>query len=135
MADEADLADAGDGAEREDVLLDFGGQSLSHLHNITLCVILVALSEKYDGVRVLQRNLVLEQPHVIMVSLKAVLHDEEGYANECRDIRLIIRIIITKLLHDFTFADLIRTLHFLDKCAVRIDAVALFKDDWVDLSE
>ena len=54
VPNEAYLANARDRAEREDVLFDFRGQSLTHLHNVTLSVVLVTLREQNHGVRVLK---------------------------------------------------------------------------------
>ena len=76
VPNEAYLANARDGAEREDVLFDFRGQSLTHLHNVTLSVVLVALREQNNGIWVLKRDLILEQPHIVVIALEAMLHDE-----------------------------------------------------------
>ena len=53
VADEAYLADAGDRAEGQDVLLDFCGKPLAHLHDVALSLVLVALREENDSVGVL----------------------------------------------------------------------------------
>ena len=51
---EAHLTYAGDGAEGEDVLLDFSSKPFSHFHYVALCLILVTLREQDDSVRVLE---------------------------------------------------------------------------------
>ena len=94
-------------------------------------MLLVRLGEKDDGVGVLERDLIFEQTHVVMIALEAVLHHEKVDANECL---LGVRIVVVRL-HDLALADLVRALHLLHERAVAVDAVALLEDDGVDLSE
>ena len=81
----------------------------------------------------LQRNLILEQPHVVMVALEAVLHHEQMHADESR-LCALGRVVIV-LFHDFGLTDLIRAFYLLDEGWVRVYAVALFKNDRIDLGQ
>lgn len=66
-----------------------------------------------------------------MVTLKAVLHYEEMHTDECWICCLIRRLVVW--LQNFTLANLIRALYFLNEGSIRVDAIALFEDDGVDL--
>ena len=79
----------------------------------------------------LKRYLVLEEPHVIVITLKAMLHDEEMHADKgC--LRILVWVIFVGL-HDLGLADLVRALYFLNECWVCVHAIALLKDDRVYL--
>ena len=43
VANETDLAQAGDWTEREDVLLDLGGQPLTHFHDVAFSLVFITL--------------------------------------------------------------------------------------------
>lgn len=76
MANKTDLANAGDGAEWKDVLLDLSGESLTHLHYVALSMILITLRKQNHSIWVLEWNLILEQTHIVVIALEAMLHDE-----------------------------------------------------------
>lgn len=68
-----------------------------------------------------------------MVTLKAVLHYEEMHTDECWICCLIRRFVVW--LQNFTLANLIRALYFLNERSIRVDAIALFEDDGIDLGQ
>ena len=72
MANEAHLADAGNWAERKYILLDLSSEPLTHLHQVTLSLVLVRLRQEDDSIWMLQRNLILKQSHVVVITLEAV---------------------------------------------------------------
>ncbi len=80
----------------------------------------------------LERDLVLEKPHVIMVSLKTMGHNEQVDADEST---LRGNLLIISDLIDFALADLVGVLHFLEESLVCVDTVALLKDDWAHLGK
>lgn len=82
MANETHPADARNGTEGQDVLLDFGRESLAHLHNVALRLLLVCLRQQDNGVRMLQRDLIFKQTHVVVIALEPVHHDEEVHTDE-----------------------------------------------------
>ena len=92
-------------------------------------MVLVALREQDHGIWVLERDLILKQPHIVVISLEAMLHDEKVHADEGR---LRVGVILVGL-HDLRLADLVRALDLLHEGRVRVLAVALFEDDRVDL--
>ena len=80
----------------------------------------------------LERNLILKETHVIMVSLKTMGHNEQMDANEAS---LRSNLLIVSDLIDLALANFVGVLHFLEESLVSVDAVALFKDDWAHLSK
>lgn len=76
----------------------------------------------------LQRYLVLEQTHVVVVTLEAVHHHEEMDSDEVSIFGGHRPSIFVKGFHDFSFADLVGALDSLHEDAICVDAVALFKD-------
>jgi len=81
---------------------------------------------------VLQRDLIFEESHVIMITLEAMNHHEEVYAYEtCLDRS---RVLVVGL-SDFRLADLICALYFFNEDGIRVDAVALLKDNGADLRQ
>ena len=81
----------------------------------------------------LQRDLILEQPHVVMVALEAMNHHEEVHAHESAVHRCRQRVIIHLLY--LCLADLVCTLDTIDEHWIRIHAVALFEDDGAHLCQ
>lgn len=66
-----------------------------------------------------------------MVTLKAVLHYKEVHTNESWISSLSWRFVVG--LHYFTLTNLICALYFLNEFGISINAIALFKNDRVDL--
>lgn len=81
----------------------------------------------------LQRDLILEKPHIVMVTLEAVLHHEQVHTDESR--LLVLARVVIILFHDFGLTDLIRAFDLLDESWVRVYAVTLFKNDRIDLGQ
>ena len=81
----------------------------------------------------LQRYLVLEQAHVVMIALEAVLHDKQVHAYFIL-LRHLSRSVVTHLA-DLGLTDLVCVLDFLNEVWIGVDAVALFKDDGADLGQ
>ena len=54
VSDEADLAYACNGAEREDVLFYLSCEAFPHLHNVSLCLVLIALGQQDHCIWVLE---------------------------------------------------------------------------------
>ncbi len=77
VPDEADPGEAGHRAEALDVLLDFIGQVLPHLHDVSFGLVLVGRGREEDGVGVHDGEVVLEEAHVAGVALETVDEDEE----------------------------------------------------------
>ena len=132
MADKADLAYAGDGAEWKDVLLDLCGKSLSHLHDISFGLVLVRLRKQDHSVWMLQRYLVLEESHIVVVSLKAMGHDKQVNPYE---VTFNGNLIVLGDLIDLAFTDLVSILDLFNEGFVFVDTVALLEDDGADLGQ
>ena len=78
----------------------------------------------------LQRDLIFEESHVIMITLEAVNHHEEVYADETSLDRSCVLLVSFS---DFRFAYLISALNFFNEDGIRVDAVALLKNNGADL--
>jgi len=79
---------------------------------------------------VLQRDLIFEESHVIMITLEAVNHHEKVYADETSLDRSCVLLVSFS---DFRFAYLIGALNFFYEDGIRVDAVALLKNNGADL--
>lgn len=76
MTDKANLAETWHWAEREDILFHLSGKAFTHLHNISFCLVFIALWKQNDGIRMLKRNLILEESHIIMITLETMTKDK-----------------------------------------------------------
>lgn len=76
VTDETNLTYAWNGTEREDVLFNLCGKTFSHLHYVSLCLVLIALGEQNHCIWVLEWYLIFEKSHVIMITLESVHHDK-----------------------------------------------------------
>ena len=45
-------------------------------------MVFIALWEQDNGIGVLQRNLILEEAHIVVITLETMLHNEEMHSNE-----------------------------------------------------
>ena len=67
-----------------------------------------------------------------MITLEAVHHHEQVYAdNTCFNSPWVLFVGVSYL----SFADFIRALNFLYEDGIRVDAIALLKDDWADFCQ
>lgn len=77
VPDEADAAEARQGAELLDVLLDLVCQPLAHVEDVSLGEVLVDARGEEDSLGVAQREVVLEDAHIARVPLEAVAQHEQ----------------------------------------------------------
>ena len=73
-----------------------------------------------------------EKSHVVLITLEAVHHHEQVYADKtCFNSPWVLFVSISYL----SFADFIRALNFLYEDGIRVDAIALLKDNWADFCQ
>jgi len=80
----------------------------------------------------LQRYLVLEESHIVVVSLKAMGHDKQVNPYE---VTFNGNLIVLGDLIDLAFTDLVSILDLFNEGFVFVDTVALLEDDGADLGQ
>lgn len=125
VADEAYAGKAGDWTELLDVILDLICKPETHFQNVSLSLFFIALTTQKDAIWMQNRKIILQQPHINRVALKAMLQHEQVHTNIVVDTIKTFNLIFG---HDLLLCYFVASLDLLHESEIIVFDIAFLKD-------
>lgn len=130
MTNEAYPCEACYWAELLNIVLNFLGQSDTHLKYVTFSLLLITLTTEKDSIWMQNGQIILQKPHIDRIALETMLQHEKVDADVVIDQVESLHFILRR---DLLLCHFVASFNLLNEPGVLILDIALFKNNGCDL--